>query len=121
MTPQDRAALRLALGAYACDFTNEQLDLLWQAGASADSQLAAAVAGGFYQLMTGAIEYTNFRQGETQESEGVIFDRLWKLYTFWANRAGIEPAMPTVKMQQVRLQYVDTGCCGGGDVCGCGS
>lgn len=108
MTPTQIAKVRRALGIYSARFTDEQLGEFY-ADAYEENPLtwfAGTVSEAFYTLAMAAVEMTDFKQGETSESQSKIYDRLWALYQRWANEAGYL-SLPVFGLTQVRLRYVD--------------
>ena len=112
LTPAEITRIRSSLGNYESSFTDAQIqtyyDISYDLGAG--YPINGAVAQAFYNLAMGAVSYTNYRQGETTENEGIIYDRLWALYDRWYNLSGMPSPLPTFSMHPLRLFYVDLPC-----------
>ena len=109
MTPAQLEWVKRQLVKYADSFSDAQLNDLYDDAedAGASNKLYGTVALAYYQILSGAIELTNFRQGETQEWESVIYDRLLSFYRDWYNRAGFPTPLPTFNMNTIRLHYIE--------------
>lgn len=109
LTESEINRIRASLGVYSANFTDGQLQAYYDAAYddNASTPVSGAVAYAFYNLLTGAVSYTSYRQGETSETLGVIYDRLMGLYQMWFNSAGFVTALPTFAMKPLRLWYVD--------------
>jgi hypothetical protein len=109
MTPEQLAYVKRMLGTYACNFDNTLLYNLYDDSVmqGATNALSGVIALAFYQLLVGAVGLTNFRQGETQEDESVIFGRLNQFFDRWNAQAGFPEPLPTFTIQTVRLFYID--------------
>lgn len=109
LTPAEITRIRSSLGNYESSFTDNQIqtyyDISYDLGAG--YPINGAVAQAFYNLAIGAVSYTDYRQGQTQESLSVIYDRLWLLYNRWYNLSGMPSPLPTFGMKSLRLWYID--------------
>jgi hypothetical protein len=110
LTAEQLSLIRLNLGAFAVSFTDDAvLQAYYDASvlAGASDPLLGAVAYAFYMLYTGAVNLTDFRQGQTEEKESVIYDRLYRLYTSWSSQAGLSHELPSFALRSIRLGYID--------------
>lgn len=101
--------IRLLLGAFSSSFTDEEIGnyalVAWNT--APDTYLDGVLAWCFYALMTGAVTLVNFKQGDTAESQQIIYDRLSGLYNHWAVKAGYADGMLTVKAGAMRMHYIE--------------
>lgn len=108
LTASQLARVKRALGIYAARFTDEQLQQMAGDAYEIDplTWIEGTISEAFYTLALAAIDETDFRQGETQESRKVIYDRLWSKYLMWASKAGYN-SLPKFQMQQIELAYIE--------------
>lgn len=109
MTEQQLERVKRNLGAFACEFSNEDLQSYYDEAVSLDAPdpVTGAIALAFYALSVGAINLVNFKQGETHESQGVIYDRLRGLAEDWNNKAGFPAPIPNYRIKLIDLYYVE--------------
>jgi len=106
LTLSQIAYLRLMLAAFSASFTDAELTALAGVAYSQNrlTFLQGTLAYAFYQLAAQAVMMVNFRQGETSESQSVIFDRLTALSRRWETEAGYSGGLPTSVINALR-QY----------------
>lgn len=109
LSASDIAYIRRQLGSAEAGFTDSDLQ-----NYANDAELEdpgnlnnAALAYVYRALANDALYAVNFRQGETQESDSVIYDRLMERVNFWRGQAELPYQMPKVKMVAVRLRLID--------------
>ena len=108
LTASELAHIRILLTpTFSTSFTDEVLQDFAESAYTLkpDTYIYGTVAIAFYSIMTGAIHFTTFTQGETREEEGKIYDRIEKLYNKWSKRAGILSA-GNARVKRVRQGYV---------------
>lgn len=106
LTVSQLAYLRLMLGTFSASFTDAELNALAVAAyaINLDTYLQGTLSYAFYSLSTAALTFVNFKQGETSESQAVIYDRLSALSKIWRGEAGWAVGLPLVQIIPIR-QY----------------
>lgn len=108
LTVSELAHIRILLTPrFSPSFTDEVLQEFAESAYTLkpDTYIYGTVAIAFYSLMTGAIDFTTFTQGETREEQGKIYDRIEKLYSRWSKEAGIFSG-GKARVKAVRQGYV---------------
>jgi hypothetical protein len=108
LTASELAHIRILLTPrFSSSFTDEVLQEFAESAYTLkpDTYVYGTVAIAFYSLMTGAINFTTFTQGETREEQGKIYDRIEKLYLRWSKAAGILGG-GKARVKPVRQGYV---------------
>ncbi len=111
LTDDQLAFVRRRLGNFSASVDDAELQLYSDDAHSinADTYVYGTVAFAYEALVTGAVTFTDVKQGETTENQAVIFARLNGLLSQWNAKAGYT-GLPVVRVKAVRQHYVDLPC-----------
>ncbi len=109
LSSESLARVRRLLGDFNTSFTDDELNA-YAADATADgarSEEFGAVALAFDQLALQALTVTDYRQGETSESVGKVYDRLTATANAYRKRAGLPLPIARVAIGTARYGIID--------------
>jgi hypothetical protein len=105
LSSESLARVRRMLGDFSASFTDDELNAYADDAAAEGARSAelGAVALAFDQLALQALTVTDYRQGETSESAGKVYDRLTLTANAYRKRAGLP--LPTLRVKAGTLRY----------------